>query len=115
MANKEILKQIRAFAQMLPVVTHKTRVLVSGATILEKLPDAKIDGVPVEPTKTYSVPAEMPTNHYRAMKKLYQQKGQDGLYLYAEMMRQSKEGEVQLAVETIGNMVVRKNEITYGF
>lgn len=34
---------------MLPVVTHKTRVLVSGEEILKTMPDAKVDDVPVEP------------------------------------------------------------------
>lgn len=62
---------------MLPVVTHKTRVLVSGEEILKTMPNAKVDDVPVEPDKTYSIAAQMPTNHYRAMKKLYAQKGEE--------------------------------------
>lgn len=100
---------------MLPVVTHKTRVLVSGKEILDAMPDAKIEGESIDPEKTYSIPAEMPTNHYRAMKKLYAQKGEAGLHQYADMMRQFREGEVKLAVETIGGLVMRKNEVTYGF
>ena len=115
MASKQILRQIKQFANMLPVVTHKTRVFVSGEEILKTMPDAKVDDVPVEPDKTYSIAAQMPTNHYRAMKKLYAQKGEEGLYLYAEMMRQFREGEVRLAVDTIGGLVMRKNEITWGF
>lgn len=115
MASKQILSQIRQFANMLPVVSHKTRVLVSGEEILKTMPDAKIEGEPIDPEKTYSIAAQMPTNHYRAMKKLYAQKGEEGLYLYAEMMRQFREGEVRLAVETIGGLVMRKKEITWGF
>lgn len=85
--EKNLLKQIRIAANTLPVFQYQVMEpqKISGAEAL--LAGWKeVDGQPIDPEKEYvfKAPAFYPVNHYRRMKKIYNENvgklGQDGAF-----------------------------------
>lgn len=74
--DKKVLKQIRQFATMLPIVTSECKKKVLGSEILKTNTEAKDgSGNPVDAGKVYEYDSTIRVNHYRAMKKVYKAEG----------------------------------------
>lgn len=93
--KKDIQNQIREFADMLPVVNEPCIKKVLGSELLKENKNATdADGKPIIANLIYSLPAVIPRNHYRTMKKIYNKEGKDGLMRYAEKMGKLKKEKV---------------------
>lgn len=113
--DKKVLKQIRHFAAMLPVVSSPCKGKVLGSEILKQNPNAKdAEGNPLAPQKVYMYDARVNHNHVRAMKKIYKSKGNGGLLQYAQMMKDFQEGRIKMLDTVIGGMEERKASLVPG-
>ena len=77
--NKAILKELRAIAETLPtwfVDSHENH-LMKGVEVLAETEYKEIEGKPIDPDKTYVIafPVQVAYNHYRYLKKLYNEGG----------------------------------------
>ena len=81
--TKQIEKQIRALAAKVPVTYHQAKEYKSGAALLKDNAEAKdVEGNALDGKKMYGCTVLIADNHFRRMKKAYQEGGVDGVNDY---------------------------------
>jgi len=92
-----IEKLLKQLAGMLPQVTVYTKEihLVKGAEILSWGTITQIDGVPINPDKTYRwhYPVITAANHFRRMKERYKKNGIEGIENYLQWLNKLAKGD----------------------
>lgn len=83
MKDKKVLSKLRDIASKLPQIQIPQKVRVYGQMLLEKNNDAKdAQGNPIDAKKYYHVTVPVLKNHYKQMKRLFEEGGVDKVNEY---------------------------------